>query len=156
MADNSTQGGADVIATDDLTTLNGGAVSGFKVQRVKVGWGVDATQTDVTATTPLPVTGSVSLSGSTGTVSTVNTNATINTASTSLAADATRDGLIIKNNGTASVNIVFGTAVTITTTLFTLTLLPGQVYEVPAQFAGLAVQTMSATASVPLIFNTAT
>ena len=58
MADNTTLNsgtGGDVIATDDLTTLNGGAVSGFKAQRVKVGWGVDATFTDVKASTPLPV-----------------------------------------------------------------------------------------------------
>lgn len=56
MADNSAQNGTDTIATDELTTLNGGAVSGFKVQRVKVGFGADAVLTDVTSTDPLPVT----------------------------------------------------------------------------------------------------
>ena len=58
MADNTTLNvGAlgDVIATDDLTTLNGGAVSGFKAQRVKVGYGVDGTFTDAKGSTPLPV-----------------------------------------------------------------------------------------------------
>lgn len=55
MADNTLQTGSDTIATDDLTTLNGGAVSGFKAQRVKVGWGVDATFTDAKGSTPLPV-----------------------------------------------------------------------------------------------------
>ena len=58
MADNTTLNagsGGDVIATDDLTTLNGGAVSGFKAQRVKAGWGVDASYQDATGAKPLPV-----------------------------------------------------------------------------------------------------
>lgn len=58
MADNTTLNvgtGGDVIATDDLTTLNGGAVSGFKVQRVKVGFGSDGSLRDVDATNGLPV-----------------------------------------------------------------------------------------------------
>jgi hypothetical protein len=58
MADNTTLNvgtGGDVIATDDLTTLNGGAVSGVKVQRVKVGFGSDASLRDVDATNGLPV-----------------------------------------------------------------------------------------------------
>jgi hypothetical protein len=57
MADNTTLNtgsGGDVIATDDLTTLNGGAVSGFKVQRVKVGYGSDASLRDVDSSNPLP------------------------------------------------------------------------------------------------------
>ena len=52
MSDNTTLNtgtGGDIIATDDLTTLNGGAVSGFKVQRVKVGFGSDASLRDVDA-----------------------------------------------------------------------------------------------------------
>jgi hypothetical protein len=58
MADNTTLpvgAGGDVIATDDLTTLNGGAVSGFKVQRTKPGFGIDGTLRDVSAQFPLPV-----------------------------------------------------------------------------------------------------
>lgn len=55
MADNSAQNGTDTIATDDLTTLNGGAISGVKVQRVKVGYGADAAFTDADTTTPLPI-----------------------------------------------------------------------------------------------------
>lgn len=61
MADNTTinpASGGDVIATDDLTTLNGGAVSGVKAQRVKVGWGSDASLRDVDASFPLPTTDS--------------------------------------------------------------------------------------------------
>jgi hypothetical protein len=56
MADNTTlPGTGDVIATDDLTLLNGGVVSGVKAQRVKVGYGVDATYRDVSGGFPLPV-----------------------------------------------------------------------------------------------------
>lgn len=55
MADNTSQNGTDIIATDDLTTLNGGAVSGFKVQRNKPGFGVDGSLRDVSAQFPFPV-----------------------------------------------------------------------------------------------------
>lgn len=55
MADNSLQNGTDTIATDDVTTLNGGASSGIKVQRVKVGYGTDNTLRDVDAANGLPV-----------------------------------------------------------------------------------------------------
>ena len=58
MADNTllnSATGGDTIATDDLTTLNGGAVSGVKVQRTKVGYGTDGSLRDVDASWPLPV-----------------------------------------------------------------------------------------------------
>ena len=57
MADNTTlPGTGDIISTDALTTLNGGAIAtGEKAQRVKVGYGVDATFTDVKGSTPMPV-----------------------------------------------------------------------------------------------------
>jgi hypothetical protein len=57
MADNTTLNsgaGGDKIATDDLATLNGGAASGEKVQRVKVGYGADGDLRDVDATHGLP------------------------------------------------------------------------------------------------------
>lgn len=76
MADNTTLNagtGGDVIATDDLTTLNGGAVSGFKAQRVKVGFGSDGALTDASETAGLPVVirpgavlGSYSIAAQTG------------------------------------------------------------------------------------------
>lgn len=60
MADNTqlnTGTGGDIISTDVITTLNGGAiVTGEKAQRVKVGWGADAVFNDTNATNPLPVT----------------------------------------------------------------------------------------------------
>lgn len=55
MADNSTQTGADTIATDELVTLNGAASTGVKAQRVKVGYGDDGIFRDASAAFPLPV-----------------------------------------------------------------------------------------------------
>ena len=58
MADNTvipTGVGGDSIATDDLSTLNGGASGSVKVQRVKMGFGVDGDLKDVNSTQPLPV-----------------------------------------------------------------------------------------------------
>lgn len=58
MADNTTQASweaGDVIATDDLVTLNGEVVSGVKMQRVKVCWGQDNVAFDTTDVNALPV-----------------------------------------------------------------------------------------------------
>lgn len=58
MADNTTQASweaGDVIATDDLETLNGEVVSGVKMQRVKVCWGQDNLAYDTNAMNALPV-----------------------------------------------------------------------------------------------------
>ena len=58
MADNTVLNlgaGGDVISADEVTTLNGNASSGVKVQRVKVGYGVDADYTDASISNPLPV-----------------------------------------------------------------------------------------------------
>ena len=70
MADNTPQYGNETIATDELTTLNGGAVSGFKVQRVKIGFGSDAVLRDVDAANGLPVN-----QVNNGLISTVNSSA---------------------------------------------------------------------------------
>lgn len=94
MADNTLQGGTDTIATDDLTTLNGGAVSGFKVQRVKVGFGSDAILRDVDATNGLPV---VLL----GTVSTANSS----TATLGIGAVFTGTSEDISNYATVTVTV---------------------------------------------------
>lgn len=58
MADNTTQASweaGDVIATDDLVTLNGEVVSGVKMQRVKVCWGQDNMAYDTSSMNALPV-----------------------------------------------------------------------------------------------------
>ena len=64
MADNSAQNATDTIATDELVTLNGGASTLVKVQRVKPGFGVDGDFRDVSAGFPMPtMTPDVSASG---------------------------------------------------------------------------------------------
>lgn len=50
-----TAGTGTPIATDEVTTRNGGTVAAEQVQRVKVGSGVDGTFNDATADTPIPV-----------------------------------------------------------------------------------------------------
>lgn len=59
MSDNTqlnTGSGGDLIATDELTLLNGNAAdAGLKVQRVKIGFGADGSLQDVTPDAPLPV-----------------------------------------------------------------------------------------------------
>lgn len=67
MSDNTVQTGADTIATDDVTTLNGVASSGVKVQRVKPSYGDDGTARDVSTSFPLPVTGPTLTKGTQGT-----------------------------------------------------------------------------------------
>lgn len=57
MADNTIinpGSGGDTIASDEVSTLNGSASSGVKVQRVKVMYGPDASATDVSSANPLP------------------------------------------------------------------------------------------------------
>jgi hypothetical protein len=48
--------GGDMIATDELTLLNGSAAAtGLKVQRVKIGYGPDGSLQDATLDAPMPV-----------------------------------------------------------------------------------------------------
>lgn len=57
MADNSTlPATGEIIASDDVTTMNGSASSGVKVQRVKNTWGADGISRDVSGAFPLPTT----------------------------------------------------------------------------------------------------
>jgi hypothetical protein len=72
MADNTAQNATDTIATDDVTTLNGGASSGVKVQRVKVGYGADGSFTDASSASPLPVVQAGSIPAGTNTIGNVN------------------------------------------------------------------------------------
>lgn len=80
MADNSSQTGTDSIATDDLATINGGASSGVKVQRVKPGYGVDGDFRDVSSTYPLPTV--TPNSYVTGTITAANANLLTTSAAT--------------------------------------------------------------------------
>lgn len=61
----------DLIALDELTTINGvAATAGLKVQRVKPGYGLDGLFTDVSFSTPFPV-----MALANGVISTVNSTA---------------------------------------------------------------------------------
>lgn len=72
MADNTAQNGTAVIATDDVTTLNGGASAGVQVQRMKVGFGDDNSYRDASTTFGLPVVQTANSLVSTGNSTTVN------------------------------------------------------------------------------------
>lgn len=69
MSDGTLQRSNDNIATDELATLNGTDVSGtnpkLKVQRVKLGYGSDASLQDVDDAHPLPISGVVESSTAT-------------------------------------------------------------------------------------------
>ena len=145
MADNTIQTGTDTIATDDVSTLNGVASSGVKIQRVKVMFGDAASARDVSPTFPLPVEEAGGVTGSMATVS----SGTANTSTTLLAADATRRMVLLTNAGTATVLVGIG-ATAVTTTLYAFALAPGQTYEVPAAVASLEMRFRSAAANVPV------
>lgn len=135
MADNTTLNtgtGGDVISTDDVTTLNGSASSGVKVQRVKIMYGDDNTARDVSLTYPLPsyVPGST-LTDRSGTITTGNT------AQTLMASNSSREGWYIRNNSSASlwINELGSTAVQSQPSLEIKT---GELYESPAGGATLS------------------
>lgn len=52
--DSAAQTGADNIATNVLTTVNGTAVTGIEAQRIKVGYGDDGSYRDISPTFPMP------------------------------------------------------------------------------------------------------
>lgn len=79
MADNSSQSGADTIATDDVTTLNGAGSTGVKVQRVKIGYGDDGSHRDASSAFPLPVVQAQAIPAGTNAIGTVALNAALPT-----------------------------------------------------------------------------
>ena len=101
MADNTTLNtgtGGDIIATDDVTTLNGSASSGVKVQRVKVMFGDDNSARDVSDTYPLPIypPASQNLTSRSGTITTGGT------AQQLMASNTSRMGWALRNNSNGS------------------------------------------------------
>ena len=107
MANNTTLNLAttgDVISDDQITSLNGGAVAtGEKVQRMKLSFGSPASATDVTASTPFPVT--------------ANEGAAITTSVTIL-----QNATAATSNGTSLVVTGYGTAVLKITGTFVATI----------------------------------
>lgn len=107
MADNTvlnTGTGGDTIATDDITTLNGGAVSGVKAQRCKVGFGSDASFRDVDASNGLPVLLPAETTKVIGTVNIAASQSVAVTQGTATSLNATVSGLSSAANITATTN----------------------------------------------------
>lgn len=129
MADNTPQSGTDTIATDDVTTLNGAASSGVKVQRVKVAFGDDGAARDASAVFPLPVAW-----GGDNTAGTM-TNAPNVTAVTTTAAQVLAPGtyraIVLENYG--SDNIYVG-ATGVTASSHFKRLSPGEVLTLTPPF----------------------
>ena len=108
MADNTTMNpgtGGDVIASDDLATLNGGGVSGVKVQRVKIGSGADGDFKDATTTTPIPVSSLMPLTPSSPAVASVGTSS-----ASALASNSARKGLVMINLSSSNISLGLGAA----------------------------------------------
>lgn len=108
MADDTAQGGTDVIATDHVTNLNGAAVAQSptspKVQRVKVAYGDDGTSRDASDAFPLPVR---DVSGT----ATLTSVAAAVTSTTVIAANPNRRGLILHStSGSAICYVRLGAA----------------------------------------------
>lgn len=63
MADNvelNLTSGGNIISADQINTLNGVPIStNEKMQRVKLGFGIDGEATDVSSATPLPISGTI-------------------------------------------------------------------------------------------------
>lgn len=98
--------GGDLIASDELSTLNGGgATAGLKVQRVKVGHGIDGNFDDVTTAKPLPVSSFTPLTPSTPVSVSVGTSS-----SSAVAANSLRKGLVVINLSTSNVSFGLGAA----------------------------------------------
>lgn len=114
----------DLISTDVITTLNGGAVvTGEKAQRVKVGWGVDATFNDTSATNPLPVAQQTAASSAITSVVGSITSVTV------LAANTSRKGAYFFNESTSILYLAF--ASTASTTAYTVQVASNGYFEMP-------------------------
>ena len=133
MSDNTqlnTGTGGDVISTDDLATLNGGASGTVKVQRVKVGYGADSDLNDVSSTQPLPTEMVKKASATLANVSGSSTNVTL------LASSASRVGACFFNDSTSDMYLKFGA--TASTTSFTVKVLAGGYFALtPPIYTGI-------------------
>jgi hypothetical protein len=127
VADNTPQNGTSNIATDDLATINGGAVgTAVQVQRVKNGYGADGDLRDVDITHGMPVQSQQVTAAVTVADFTASTAAV-----TVLASNAVRKGAVFFNGTDVDVLLKFG--VTPTVTSYTLRVSSGGYYELPGQ-----------------------
>lgn len=97
--------GGDLIASDELSTINGGAApGGLKVQRVKLGIGVDGDLSDISPSNPMPVS-SVPLTPDSPGVTSVGTSSAL-----ALATNTNRKGLVLINLSTSNISLGLGVA----------------------------------------------
>jgi hypothetical protein len=117
--------GGDLISTDEVSTLNGAASSGVKVQRVKQGFGEDGTYRDVSDTYPMPVknTSAVSTSSAVTNISASASSVTL------LSSNANRKGARFYNHSSATAYLKEGT--TASGTSFTVLIEAGGFYNMP-------------------------
>jgi hypothetical protein len=91
----------DLVATDELSTLNGGAApAGLKVQRVKIGYGADGDFNDATTLTPIPVQQASGYTETSGTLAAVSQTVIV----TGL---TNANGVLVTTSGTFSGTIIF-------------------------------------------------
>lgn len=128
MADNTPQNGVANIATDDLATINGGAVgTAVEVQRVKVGYGSDGDFRDADLTHGIPVQ---SQQATTGAITTP-AGVTGTTSFVALASNTARRTASFYND--TNVDILLALAATSSTTSYSVRVKPGGYYELPGQ-----------------------
>ena len=128
MADNTAQNGADIIATDEVATMNGAGSTGVKVQRLKVGYGDDGSYRDVSPAFPLPVRPLSDGSAVTSVAASASTT-------TLLAANANRIGASIHND--SGVDLYLACAAGASVTAFTVKLASQGYFEVPYGYTGI-------------------
>lgn len=141
MADNVTVGGINY-STDDITTLNGGAIAAgtAQTQRMKVQYGDDGTARDVSDNYPLPIKRAADAAS-------ITSVAASTTSVTVLAANANRRGLLLHNlssSDTCYIRLGGGTA---TNALggHSFDLSPSYVYEDANGFTGAITAVWSST-----------
>lgn len=132
------------VSVDDLTSLNGNAVTDVHIQRFKAVFGVDGTGVDVSASNPLPVTvtgtqtiaaltdGTAQFKFSAPTGQALS-NVSASTSSVTLkAANTDRRGLYVFNDSTANLYLKLGATASISS--FTVKVPAASLYELPAPF----------------------
>ena len=111
MADNTTMNpgtGGDLISSDELTTINGGAApGGLKVQR-KNRPRVDGDLNDATTATPVPVASFTVLTPASPTSVSVGTSS-----ASAIAANSARKGLVAINLSSSNIPFGLGSAATL-------------------------------------------
>ncbi len=134
MADDVTFQSATLATIPDGSIVAADRILNVLYQRVKVVYGVDGVATDVSASSPLPVTGAISGTGTASNVSSLNTNQTI------LAANAARLGATIANDSTQILYLKLGSSSS--STSYTVQMAGSTsggiaYYEVPFDYTGI-------------------